>query len=207
VSFTSFVRLTGGVYDSIEDVPLKRFLVKLKPGATNTDTDNVVKLLRDMLVAQSDLQIFDYRDAVKPITQANQIMNYFFNFTTIVAMLICFFSLMSSMYTNIYEQTKEIGILRAMGLSKSPLVRIYIYEAFVLVFSSCILGIIIGTIVAYTMTLQRILFTQLPVPFIFPYLLLATVFGASVLCSVISAVGPIYTIIQQNIVVIMRILT
>lgn len=45
-------------------------------------------------------------------------MSYFFNFTTVIAMLISFFSLMASMYTNIHEQTKEIGILRAIGVHK-----------------------------------------------------------------------------------------
>ena len=71
-------------------------------------------------------------------------------------MLIGVFSLMSSMYTNIFEQTKEIGILRAMGINKSWLMRIYIYESFILVFSSSVMGMIIGTIVSYTMVLQRV---------------------------------------------------
>jgi ABC-type antimicrobial peptide transport system permease subunit len=42
-------------------------------------------------------------------------MKYIFSLTTLIAMFICFFSLMSSMFTNVYEQTKEIGVLRALG--------------------------------------------------------------------------------------------
>jgi ABC-type antimicrobial peptide transport system permease subunit len=56
------------------------------------------------------------------------------------------------MSANIYEQSKEIGVLRAMGLSKRRLYLLYIYEAFILVLSSSLLGIIIGTMVGFSMT-------------------------------------------------------
>ena len=49
---------------------------------------------------------------------------------TVFTLLIAFFSLNTSMYTNINEQTKEIGILRALGISRFPIFRIYGYEAF-----------------------------------------------------------------------------
>ena len=57
------------------------------------------------------------------------------------------------MTANILDQVKEIGILRAMGLTKNRIILLYIYEAFVLVVASSLLGILIGTIVAFTMTL------------------------------------------------------
>jgi ABC-type antimicrobial peptide transport system permease subunit len=74
-------------------------------------------------------------------------------------MVLCFFSLISSMTANIMEQTKEIAILRAVGITKSSMIRLYIYEAFTLVFSSCIIGMFVGIIVGFTMSMQRALFT------------------------------------------------
>jgi hypothetical protein len=56
----------------------------------------------------------------------------------VIAMVICFFSLISSMYTNINEQTKEIGVLRAIGVRKFFIWRLYVYEALVLLLSSSI---------------------------------------------------------------------
>jgi ABC-type antimicrobial peptide transport system permease subunit len=56
------------------------------------------------------------------------------------------------MSANIYEQSKEIGILRAMGLPRRRLYLLYINEAFILVLSSSLLGIIIGTMVGFSMT-------------------------------------------------------
>jgi ABC-type lipoprotein release transport system permease subunit len=66
----------------------------------------------------------------------NLAMGFFFNFATICAMAVCFFSLMSSMYTNIHEQTHEIAILQALGLPVAWLRRIYIFEAFVLIITA-----------------------------------------------------------------------
>ena len=68
-------------------------------------------------------------------------------------MFLCFFSLAASMSANLYEQKKEVGVLRAMGVTKTRVRCLYFYEALILVLSSCILGVLIGTIVGYTMLL------------------------------------------------------
>ena len=68
-------------------------------------------------------------------------------------MVVCFFSLVSVMTANIFEQTKEIAILRAMGITKFRMKIIYILEAFTIVFSSSMIGICIGSIVGFTMNL------------------------------------------------------
>jgi ABC-type lipoprotein release transport system permease subunit len=58
------------------------------------------------------------------------------------------------MYTNVREQAKEIAILRAMGIPRFWVYRIYGIESFLLVLSSSFLGVLIGVVVGYTMTLQ-----------------------------------------------------
>ena len=108
------------------------------------------------------------------------------------------------MYTNIYEQSKEIGILRSMGVSKFSLYRIYVYEAMVLVFSSSLLGTMIGCFVGYTMVIQRTLFTQLPIPFVFPWNVFVLVTIFSLLSALLASVGPIYHLLKGSIVQIMR---
>jgi len=57
------------------------------------------------------------------------------------------------MSANLMDQTKEIGILRSMGFTKNRIKILYFYEAFVLVIASCLLGVLIGIIVGYTMVL------------------------------------------------------
>ena len=97
--------------ESVEDIPMRKFLIKPKDGASNSDLSDIVNDLRGILVNQTDLSIWDYREQISSVTQANVVIQLFFYFTTFIAMLISFFSLMSSMYTNIFEQTKGKQIL------------------------------------------------------------------------------------------------
>lgn len=97
------------------------------------------------------------------------ILNMIFNVIIAITMFLCFFSLSSSMTANLYEQTKEIGIMRAMGMTKMRITLLYIYESFLLVMASSLLGILIGTMVGFTMTLQQMLFIEIPLQFYFPW--------------------------------------
>ena len=81
------------------------------------------------------------------------IVDYIFYLTIAVMMFLCFFSLTASMSANLFEASKEIGILRAMGVTKGRIRMLYFYEALLLVNASCLLGILIGTLVGYTMAL------------------------------------------------------
>jgi ABC-type antimicrobial peptide transport system permease subunit len=69
--------------------------------------------------SQDGVYIYDLSGSSNPIQKADVLLTAFFGFTTAVAMLIASFSLVSSMYTNIYEQTKEIGTL-SLSLSLPP---------------------------------------------------------------------------------------
>ena len=78
------------------------------------------------------------------------IIDVIFYVTIGIMMFLCFFSLSASMSATLYDQTKEIGILRAMGVTRIRITLLYFYEALILVFTSSFLGVLIGTFVAYT---------------------------------------------------------
>lgn len=73
------------------------------------------------------------------------------------------------MTANLLEQAKELGILRAMGFTKNRIIMLYIYEAFILVVSSSLLGVLIGTLIGFTFVMQQSLFAQMPLSFAFPW--------------------------------------
>ena len=68
-----------------------------------------------------------------------------------ILMFLCFFSLQGAMTANMYEQTKEIGVLRSIGFTAYRICTLYFYEALLLVFASCLLGIFIGVLVGFSM--------------------------------------------------------
>jgi len=203
-SFTSYVRLSLGAVPNADQIPLQRFLVKFSDDITSSQLDQVKREMNNIARFSFGSGVWDYRTLETPLETTQKVLSYFFNFATGVAMMVCFFSLSSSMYTNIFEQTKEIGILRAIGISKFSVYRIYIYEAMCLILASSISGVGIGSFVSYTMTLQRILFTQLPIPFVLPYNILLVVGGCAIVFAVSSSWGPISFLLRQKIVTILR---
>ena len=57
------------------------------------------------------------------------------------------------MSANLYEQKKEVAVLRSMGFTKLRVKLLYFYEALILVVTASLLGVLIGTLVGYTMLL------------------------------------------------------
>ena len=160
--------------------------------ASDAAAFNDAKLQLEAAVAEGDApaRIYDERTIAESMQTSNIIVMSFFGFATLIAMTISFFSLVSSTYVNIYEQSKEIGILRALGLSKgkrkekqrkglvfylfiilflffillntAAVFRTYVYEAFLTILAACLIGLVIGNVVAYTMLLQQAVLSQLP---------------------------------------------
>ena len=130
-------------------------------------------------------------EKTKDMKTANDILNLFFILAELMILIICFFSLMSSMTTNVLNSSKEIGVLLCMGMTRFQLYRVYVWEAFILVVSSGIVGLIVGVIVAYTMLLQQILFVQISFPFPFPYVQLCIVVVVGLVSALASSISPV----------------
>ena len=61
-----------------------------------------------------------------------------------------FFASWMSFSANIKENSREFGVLRALGLNYWQVVRVYIYEALSVVMSSFALGTVVGALHACT---------------------------------------------------------
>jgi ABC-type antimicrobial peptide transport system permease subunit len=68
---------------------------------------------------------------------------------------LCFFSLSSNMSSNIFDQSREISIMLSLGFRKNMLIRLFIYEALVLVISSSLTGFGIGLFIGNLMMMQQ----------------------------------------------------
>ena len=207
VSLPTFLRLTEGTYQSVTDIPMGTFFLSFPVNVQKSVLDKVKADLK-VLITESrfPLSIYDYRRNLDIIDEVDLAMRFFFGFTVITAMAISFFSLISSMYTNVYEQAKEIGILRALGIPYGWMQRIYVYEAFTLVMAASLMGLGIGMGVGWTVAVQRVLFTQLPVPFTFPIALFLTIVGMAAAFAFVSSYGPITSMMNRSIVAILRML-
>ena len=60
-------------------------------------------------------------------------------------------------------------MLRSIGFTSSRISMLYFYEALLLVFASCLLGICIGVLVGFTMVIQQDMFLNQQTEFFFPW--------------------------------------
>ena len=203
VSIPTFAKLAG--LNSVDQVMFETMLIRFTQDAV---PDAVLDAYIEQIAAISpSISSWDARSGLDTIQTVNTVVSLFFGTAIIIAMLISCFSLTSSMMTNIWEQSKEIGVLRAIGLPNLWTMRIYIYESFLVVLSSSIIGILIGTIIGWTMSLQRVLFTNLPIPFSFPLVPLIITFVASLFFAFIASYSPIKALTRNTIVHNMRLLS
>ena len=84
------------------------------------------------------------------------------------ALFIMFFLLLIAMTKNIQEAVWEYGVLRSMGLTEAEGRRLYLYEAYTVVTSSSLLGLIVGIIACYLVSIQLFTFVELPSRLLFP---------------------------------------
>ena len=77
-----------------------------------------------------------------------------------------------------------------MGVTKIRINLLYFYEALIVVFAACMMGIFVGTVVGYSMKLQMNLLMAQQSTFFFPWVQLIEIFVLSLLCAFFSTFGP-----------------
>ena len=116
------------VYASVEDIPMNYLEIKFNSGKKHSELVALKTALGKVIEHDEGVYIWDYEAEAEPLNTANTAMSLLFNVTTVFAMLICFFSLVSSMYSNVHDQAKEIGVLLSVGLQKDLLRLVYVEE-------------------------------------------------------------------------------
>ena len=108
------------------------------------------------------------------------------------------------MTVNIFEQKKEIAIMRSLGMKKSDLIFIYICEAIVLILSSSIIGTIIGSLISYTMSLQWQMFTNVNVSFYINKSNLIYIIIFSIIGGIFSTIIPASNMLRSSIAALVK---
>ena len=187
---------------SLRDLPIDKVVFKIDAIKDPIKFANLTKMIEDD--PRYMVNIWDYYTFEENIKKTEVLMNFIFNSVSFIVMVFCFFNLSASMTINILEQTKEISIYRSVGVTKSKLILIYICESLILIFSSCIIGVFVGTILSWTMILQRIIFTNLPLKFYLPIYELTIIFIISILGAFITTFFPARNLLKKHIAEIIK---
>ncbi len=116
--------------------------------------------------------------------------------TSAVALFMGLIGIMNTTLTSVFERTREIGVLRAIGWKKPRVVRMVLYEATLLAASGAVLGCIVGglllKLLAWLPQTARVVDGHLPAGVVLQALLLALLGGW------ISAVYPAWWATRQQ---------
>ena len=121
-----------------------------------------------------------------------------------IAVVVAVFALIASMATAVIERRWEIGVLKALGLRRGQLFRMFLAEATAVTLSSGLCGGTIGFLLAWMFALQAAALIEIPVVFTMPWLTFVATFVISITSGVIAAWLPTVRILRKPAAEIVR---
>ena len=91
----------------------------------------------------------EYKDSI--VGQLNQLLNLLYGLL-LMSVVISLFGIVNTLVLSVYERTREIGLLRAIGASRRQIRRSVRYESVITSVIGGILGVVVGVVFAYVVT-------------------------------------------------------
>jgi len=86
-------------------------------------------------------------------------VNMYMNASSGLALVVCFLFILLTMYTIVLERTREIGMLKSLGVTRVDLLRLSIIEALLISLTGVLIGIAIAFAVKWGLAIARPLLT------------------------------------------------
>ncbi|MBI4626177.1 MAG: ABC transporter permease [Verrucomicrobia bacterium] len=184
------------------DALQSRFFLKTAPD--EAVQKNVAQKIRD----DFDIRYrFGVRSTVERKNEARKlywVTQVLFGLLLTVAIVIAVFALIASMATAAIERRWEVGVLKALGLRRGQLFRMFLGEAVVLTLAAGLVGGAIGFSLAYLFVLQAAALIEVPVVFTMPYLTFLATFAVSLLAGALAAYLPTRRLLRRPAAEILR---
>lgn len=121
------------------------------------DNDHIDKMTSDLQNSlPSEYEAASWKILLSALVQA-MLVDSIFNYISIsIFFLVIFFVIMIFSYVNIYTRAREIGLLRALGLTSKDIFGMLFVEILILATLSIVIGTVIGASIAYYYELNPI---------------------------------------------------
>jgi len=126
----------------------------------------------------------EYKDSI--VGQLNQLLNLLYGLLA-MSVIISLFGIVNTLVLSVYERTREIGLLRAIGASRRQIRRSVRYESVITSVIGGVLGILVGVGFAYVVTTR---FGGMGIKFAVPWGLLLVFLVVAVIAGVLAAILP-----------------
>lgn len=190
-------------YTFVDNIPKGILFVKLNPDISDSKRIFISNGIRNFFRDQTTVML-ETNDVVKSFNSVSQIFNIFIAIIASIALFIAFFLLLVASTQNVNDAIWEYGVLRSMGLTKGEGMRIYIYEAYIVVISAAILGTIVGFVTAMAVAVQFYSFIELPVVIDFPWVLFGCMIGLSLITVLLAVCMPVAAVNRRQIASVLK---
>jgi len=121
------------------------------------DNDNIDKLTTNLQASlPSEYEAVNWKTLLTALVQAMLVDSIFGYISISIFFVVIFFVIMIFSYVNIYTRAREIGLLRALGLTSKDIFGMLFVEILLLATISIVVGTIIGASIAYYYELHPI---------------------------------------------------
>ncbi|MBI2454184.1 MAG: ABC transporter permease [Parcubacteria group bacterium] len=127
----------------------------------NEVRDNInYELAKKHRVDEPDFSIISQEDILGTLSQVINTFTIFLASIAGISLLVGGIGIMNMMLTTVTERTREIGLRKAIGATKSDINRQFLAEAVALTFVGGFLGVAMGWVIAFTVTSLEIIQTS-----------------------------------------------
>jgi putative ABC transport system permease protein len=169
-------------------------IVKLEPGADVTVVQRDLQATADQRFPTVEVQTnAEYKDRISSNLDS---LLYLLYALLAISLVISLFGIVNTLVLSIYERTREIGMLRAIGTTRGQLRRVIRYESVITAVIGGILGIAIGVLFGWI--ISRGLSDQ-GIKFSIPWLTLVIFLVLAVIAGVLAATFPARRAARLNI--------
>jgi ABC-type antimicrobial peptide transport system permease subunit len=148
--------------------------------------------------------LLDKKEISESLQSSLSMMQIFVTIVGFICLTLSFFLLLISTTANIKENLWELGVLRAVGLNQDQSRRVFMYEAFAVIFGALLLGIVVGLTIALTLTAQFYLFIELPFKLAFPTMLFVSMIVMSLGTTFFAVWIPVKDVNKKKIASILK---
>jgi putative ABC transport system permease protein len=116
-------------------------------------------LLKKLAAAGYEVEIKTWQELSDFYTQVHGMFDMIFGFIFSIVITVVIMSVANSMGMTVIERTREIGTLRAIGLKRSGVIRLFTLESMLLTLIGCVTGLLIALGVRWGINVANISYT------------------------------------------------
>lgn len=192
VDYKALIQFFPGQFNGTRDANI--FLAKVNDGIS---PETVASRITNS--THSELYILTISSILTQVEAGLSRIFAFFQVLITMAIVVSLLGMTTTMVMSVLERKREIGILRAIGTSKSQVMGMVVGEALVLGTIGLLVGLSIGVLFSnYFVDIMT--FVQFAVPLSIPYTVLLYVSLASIVISIASAAYPAYKASAMDVV-------